>query len=65
MNNHSLEYLVGMTEDTAIRTLYDADISYRVTFRDNLLTLVDATSIVDDRVNLEIMDKKVFNAYYG
>lgn len=65
MNNHSLGYLIGMTEDAALRTLYDADIPYRVTFRDNLLTLLNTVSVVEDRVNLEIMDNKVFKAYYG
>ena len=64
MNNHELDYLVGMTEDAALRTLYDADISYRVVHRDSIVSTV-TSDMIPERVNLSIDNGKVTKAEYG
>ena len=64
MNNHELDYLIGMTEFMALETLQNADIPYRTVRRDSLVNVV-TSDLVPERVNLSVDNGKVTKAYYG
>lgn len=61
---YSLNYLIGMKEDVALRVLADADIRFRVTRRDNIIAVVTRDHD-SDRVNLQVDNDKVTKATYG
>lgn len=64
MNNHELDYLIGMTEFMALETLQNADILYRTVRRDSLVSVV-TSDLVPERVNLSVDNGKVTKAVYG